>query len=290
MKKRLKSLIQKLQINFVPQLYKKRFFKNLQNLNWHSIQNKNIENELLLIKYFLDNNSTFIDIGANLGQYLYTTEKIVLKKNIHAFEPHPLLNQRLKKIFNGMAIHPYAVSKKNEKSQFKIPFFDEREIHTRGTLKTDYIDTSETTFKLINVEVVKLDSIIKNLSLKNISIIKIDVEGAEMDVIEGATECIREFQPILIIEIEQQHHTIPIISFISNIEQSGHYKCYYFNTLEQQIKGDIHEQNIQEIQSPSNHAKNRLFINNFIFLPLEKFDENRISALNNQIRADKNLH
>ncbi len=288
MKTRLKALIQNLQINIVPEVYKRRFFKNIEHLDWKSIKDKNIENEILLIRYLLDKNSTFIDIGANLGQYLYTTEKILSKENIYAFEPHPMLNKRLTKIFKGINIHQYAISSMDHKTKFKIPFFNNREIHTRGTLKTEYIDNSETNYKLIDVDVVKLDTITGKLNIRDISLIKIDVEGAEMDVFEGSAETISKHRPILLIEIEQQHHSDSILSFILKIESSCSYKCYYFDTEIQQLKGDIHQQDILQIQSASNHAKNRLFINNFIFLPLEKYDEDKVYQINQNIEKDKN--
>jgi FkbM family methyltransferase len=286
MKKQLKKWWEFLQITLIPGLYKKRYFNTLEHLTWKSIMHKNIENEILLIKYFMNKDFTFIDIGANLGQYLYVTEKIVNKKNIHAFEPHPALNKRLAKIFKGINIHPFAISNNNENTTFKIPFLKDREIHTRGTLKTDYIDSIATTYKLIDVKVVKLDSIASKLNLQKNSFIKIDVEGAEIEVIEGANETIKIYKPIMLIEIEQQHHKDSIFSLISKIETSLHYKCYYFDTQEQLLKGDIHQQNIHQIQFISNHGLNRLFINNFIFLPVDQFDERKVESINQSIRKD----
>ena len=285
MKKTLKDIFHQFQIRFFPEIYKKRFFKSIRQLNWKYIRNRNIENELLLISYFLQKDSCFIDIGANLGQYLFKAEKLIEKENIYAFEPHPLLYKRLRNIFKGPHIFPYAVSSNNEKSQFKIPFFDEREIHTRGTLKTDYVDVSETDFKLISVDVIKLDSFIKTLGLKNITLIKIDVEGAEMDVIEGAWDTLAQYQPILIIEIEQQHHQTDIHTFIRRIEEKGGYKGHYFDPVLQQLKDNIHELDLKDIQSMQNHGKNRMFINNFIFLPLPGVSE-RVKDINLRIKGD----
>lgn len=286
MKRILKSWIQGLQINIIPDIYKKRYFRNLGQLTWKSIKGKNIENETLLIQYLMeDKDSVFIDIGANLGQYIFMAERIIPKANIHAFEPHPYLNQRLRKIFKGIHVHPFAVSRESGQAKFKIPFFDTKEIHTRGTLKTDYIDNSETTYKLIDVEIVKLDEMVRKLNPHKISMIKIDVEGAEMDVIEGAWDVIRNYSPVLIIEIEQRHHTSSIHDFISKIETTGDYKCYYFDTERQLLKGDIHQLDMANIQSLSNHAKNRLFINNFIFLPKKNFNEDKIQKINEKIAA-----
>ena len=50
-----------------------------------------------------------------------------------------------------------------------------------------------------NVKKNKLDNLIKS---KNIGFIKIDVEGHELEVINGARKLIKENKPILLIEIE----------------------------------------------------------------------------------------
>ena len=57
-------------------------------------------------------------------------------------------------------------------------------------------------FRSFYVNVKKLD----NLQFENpISFIKIDVEGHEMEVIEGAIETITKNKPILLVEIEEIH-------------------------------------------------------------------------------------
>ncbi len=54
--------------------------------------------------------------------------------------------------------------------------------------------------------------------------IKIDVEGHEHEVIEGAQETINKFKPTMVIEMEEKHNQIPIEDQISSVEKLG-YKC-----------------------------------------------------------------
>ena len=280
----LKQIKQAIEISVFPKVYKAKFFRTIHELNWKNIQSKNIENELLLVQYFLQKDSVFIDVGANLGQYLYVAEQLVPADNIYGFEPHPKLAQRLRNLFPGVHIHQDALSNSSGKTQFKIPFFKDREIHTRGTLKTEHRETDETYSKLIDVNITTLNAFASVNQLNTIGLIKIDVEGAEFDVVAGANELIAQQQPVLIIEIEQRHHSSPIADFIQNMQQTYHYTCYYFSAREQQFKSDILQQDIAALQSADAHGKSRDFINNFIFVPSKGQHQMDIAAINQQIK------
>jgi len=280
---KLKAIKQNLEINLFPLSYKRKYFQNIDSLNWENIKNRNIENELLLIQFFLDSNSSFIDVGANLGQYIYKADGIVSRNNIFAFEPHPALNKRLSKLFPGINLSQDALSDSEGNTQFKIPYFNNREIHTRGTLKTEHIEVDETYSVLIDVHISTLDKFAEVNKIEKITLVKIDVEGAEFDVIKGASDMIKKFQPVFIIEIEQRHHQSNIMDFIMSLEEMGQYTCCYFDTMAQELKTDIKEKKIEDIQSLDNHGKNRLFINNFIFIPQEEAAK-KVEEINRKIK------
>lgn len=279
----LKQIKQKLEIQLFPKAYKSKFFHTINTLNWKNIQSKNIENELLLLQYFLKKDDQFIDVGANLGQYLFVAERLIPANQIFGFEPHPNLAERLRKLFPEVHISQDALSNSGGKTQFKIPFFDNREIHTRGTLKTEHRETGETKSKLIDVNISTLNDYASNHQINNIALIKIDVEGAEFDVVSGASEIIKSQQPVLIIEIEQRHHKSNIADFIRQTEQEFGYTCYYFSAREQQFKSDILSRDITELQSADHHGKSRDFINNFIFVPKNGKHAKDIATINANI-------
>ena len=53
----------------------------------------------------------------------------------------------------------------------------------------------------IEITTQRLDDLTKIRDLESISLIKIDVEGAELNVIKGASETIREYKPVLFVEL-----------------------------------------------------------------------------------------
>ncbi|MCC6817615.1 MAG: FkbM family methyltransferase [Bacteroidia bacterium] len=265
--RQLKDIKRQIEINFFPRYHKRKYFKQLSTLNWANIKGQNIENELLLIPYLLKPGGKFIDIGANMGQYLFVAETITQAQNIYGFEPNPELIKRLKALFPKINLFQIAASNQSTKTQFKIPIFDNKEIHTRGTLKIEHNEIEETSCKILDVQLEPLDKVCKEYDIHGISLITIDVEGGEFDTVEGASNIITEQKPILIIEIEQRHHQTNIVDYLKNFENQYDYKCYYFDTQDKKLRADWKDKNILELQELDNHGRNRLYINNFIFIP-----------------------
>ena len=55
--------------------------------------------------------------------------------------------------------------------------------------------------KSIEVLGLPLDYIVKHLKLRRIDLIKIDVEGAELQVLEGSIETLHKYKPRLVVEV-----------------------------------------------------------------------------------------
>ena len=53
------------------------------------------------------------------------------------------------------------------------------------------------------VKATTLDSIVRKLELKRVDLVKIDVEGAELEVLKGGIETIHRFHPKIIVEVHE---------------------------------------------------------------------------------------
>ncbi len=282
MKKIIKKLFRKISLIIAPQLYLNFMFSNVNQSDWKNIFNENTENEMGLLKYFLTNkNDVFFDVGANLGKYVFLSAKLVNHNNIHAFEPHPGLFNDLKQLFKGVKFHNLALSNQIGTIEFKIPIFEGKEIHTRGKLDVDFVENNETDANILKVEVDKLDNFTEKLN--NVKLIKIDVEGAEFDVLSGAIETINKFRPYLIVEIEQRHSKDNILTKIQTNCDMFQYSSYILNTKTFQLSLANEIVDIIEIQDSENHAKNKHYINNFIFIPNELMNSGIIEKINSDI-------
>ncbi len=172
----------------------------------------------MLIKS-LDGSKCFVDIGTNLGWYTCLACTHMPNGTIYGFEMDDLTFSLLKKNIainncNNVEVHNMAVSD----SAGEVSY--EREINRPNpsfSMNTSATDKSSGRFVSINS--IALDDFLESKEL-NPDVVKIDVEGAEMLVLKGMIQTIKQFKPTLFLEIHPQNilnfktSTSEIISFL----------------------------------------------------------------------------
>lgn len=246
-----------------PSFYKKRYFKSLNNLNKDNFSARNVEPELVWIKEFLHKHAVILDIGANVGTFLYQLEDTLSHSNIYAFEPNKKLNSRLKRLFPAMNVLPLALSDENTTAEFKVPIINGKMVASRGTLNTSYKEKGEEKSYTEQVKVIKLDDWAAIENFNKIDFIKIDVEGNEMKTLYGGKNIIKKFKPTLMVEMEQRHHDQPIWNEISEVESWG-FDANYLNRKNFEIERLTEEILIKNTADEKNKTD---YINNIIFIP-----------------------
>jgi FkbM family methyltransferase len=141
------------------------------------------------------------DIGANVGIYtLMASMAAGPDGNVYAFEPvernlrylrrHVDLNR-----MRNVSVIDAAVSDAPGMQRFSLTSWD----HRMGRLSSD---------GEVGVRVVSIDaSVVDDKSLRAPDVMKIDVEGAELRVLQGADRVVREFHPSIFLEVhgEREH-------------------------------------------------------------------------------------
>jgi FkbM family methyltransferase len=157
------------------------------------------------------------DIGANVGQSL--GEMNLRFDLVHTFEPAeeclPLLRDNAR-MLTGIAVHPIALSNITE----VIELVDIPDKINTGQLVSyeaegmEY-DARQQGGKLRKVHAYRADDFLKLLSPRDVpDFMKIDVEGHELKVLDGASGIIREWQPDMLIEIHSKVLGESIVKFL----------------------------------------------------------------------------
>ena len=158
--------------------------------------------EYKLTRYLINSlqpNDVFYDVGANYGLYSGLAGEIISSGEIHAFEPNPEI---FKYLIGGLGSKYKKIScvKKALSNQVdKLTFYVKRNSSGGSTLNGEVASTLKSNFDAINVPCITLDSYIKNHRLP--TFMKLDVEGAEHFVIEGATELFKRTKPVISLEV-----------------------------------------------------------------------------------------
>lgn len=247
----------------IPQLYKQRFFKKQNQLTRDNIMDRGVEPELLWLTSFLSKNAVFVDVGANVGHFLYQLDYHLLPQNVYAFEPNITLNRKLKRLFPKVNVFSVALSDENTIAEFKIPVLKGKQINSRGTLQTNFREENEEKTVIQKVKVVKMDDFEPLKKLNKLDFIKIDVEGNEMKTLRGAKATILKFRPTLMVEMEQRHHKEPLWHLISEVIGWG-YNAYYLDRSSFELKAlteeFINSQNANNVKDYKNYINNIIFI------------------------------
>ena len=192
-------------------------------------------------KRYIPECNIFIDIGASVGYYtLLATKYIKSGGKIHSFEPDDVLYTHLKKQVenrHNVFIHPYPVSNKEGEVSFYIS-----SIASSGSLVHNRFNNEiDDTFEEIRVKGITIDSFFKSEDLSK-SLIKIDVEGGELQVIKGMLQKLKTDRPLVIIEIH-----------------------YFFLT-----RIGNHASEIFDIFTDNDYINRELHLARFLFIPKER--------------------
>jgi FkbM family methyltransferase len=167
---------------------------------------------------------------------------------------------------SNVHIHAVALSDRIGAGRFAIPVSDGEELTTRASLEPGANPGFAEVFR--DVRLTTLDS----LSLKDIAAIKIDVEGHEGAVLDGASETIVRERPVVIVEIEERHHPGQSYSIFDRLKRHGYICCF----IRDQELNLFEVEKMHELQPagfiPPIGKKPAGYVNNFIFLPFERRD------------------
>lgn len=155
---------------------------------------------------YLNSGDVFYDIGANVGFFSLIAARMVGSSGkVYAFEPVPTnaavvrRNARLNNLQN-ITVYEKAVSSSPGKGELLLAE------HPGGAmLATAGATMNSASRGAITVDLVSIDEMIAQKALTPPSLVKVDVEGVELDVLRGMSESIKQFKPIVIYETDDKY-------------------------------------------------------------------------------------
>lgn len=139
--------------------------------------------------------SDWIDAGAHIGGFSRIFNKLAKSGKGYSFEPIPSLSNIIKARIPNISVSQLALSNFCGESQFHYIVDDP----ANSALSDRPERIKNRHVQKINIQVQRLDCYFQNLS-HNIRFLKIDVEGAELQLLEGAENLILQDKPIIVFE------------------------------------------------------------------------------------------
>jgi FkbM family methyltransferase len=227
----------------------------------HYIQRKwELDPECALLPALCSSHQVSFDVGANWGQYTGALRRY--SSQVIACEPNPELATFLRRAFpTTVQVEQVALSNRQGHESFII-----EEDWGRSSLNTPPTGNGQ---RSVPVLLNTLDAI----ATKPVGFVKIDVEGHEEEVIDGAQRVLSEDHPALLVEIEERHRPGALTRIPAKLGQNG-YRGFF---LQDRVLHTIGTFKTTDHQNPANyrlssqsrrHDNRGLYINNFVFIHL----------------------
>jgi len=158
---------------------------------------------VLLKKVLPIKKGIFVDVGVNIGQTLVKLRTIDSSKDYIGFEPNPLCVYYTGELikankYTNTRLLPVGLFEKD--SVLQLNMYSEGDTDAAASL-IDNFRPGEKVYHKMYVPVNRFETVDSFLGIDSISIVKIDVEGAELEVLQGLESTLQKHQPFIFIEI-----------------------------------------------------------------------------------------
>lgn len=216
--------------------------------------------EYWLVPCFCDRDHVAIDVGANMGEYSYWMARHA--RGVVAFEPNTDLWPSLVRLAGRkVRLESAALSRTPGPGAFRYVQSNTGVATVEPSNLLSMVE-DRASVRQRTVDLRTLDS----YSLDNVSFIKIDVEGHEEAVIEGARETLRRNRPVLLIESEDRHNPgapTRLAALMASLDYAG------FFLREGALTGiaaiTVGERDAANVGTGS-------YVYNYLFIPAERTD------------------
>jgi FkbM family methyltransferase len=147
------------------------------------------------------------DIGANLGFFSLVAARLVGPEGrVYAFEPAPENAEAIRRnaelnLVDNIVVVERAVSSRRGSARLQI-------VDDQSWSRLEQFGRHPDTERVLEVETVTIDELVRSGELAPAALVKIDVEGAEAAVLEGMRATIDEHRPAIVCELHGTHREI----------------------------------------------------------------------------------
>ena len=152
-----------------------------------------------------------LDVGANIGLYSLALSALAPEGRIYAFEPSPSAFSHLQENVRANGIGHVETTQVAVSDRVGTVTFHDFSFFSAGSFSSDegsLLSTDSYGSSAFQATTTTLDTFVVQRGIERVDVIKIDVEGAELGVLEGAAEVLAKHEPIVLLEFNSFGFTI----------------------------------------------------------------------------------
>jgi FkbM family methyltransferase len=164
--------------------FEKHSFAELNNIDCHILANA----FNFYMNKFNNKTSMIFDVGTNGGSFVKVLQYFNIYSNIVCFEPHPVLSKVTKEVYPYINMNNYCLGNIDGNIDIHIPKWS---VGLSSTVNRPVFSQLNQPIVTLNVKCEKLDTYCELNNISEIGFIKIDVEGGEKTIFEGAKNLLK---------------------------------------------------------------------------------------------------
>ena len=177
---------------------------------------------------FVKPGQTVMDIGANMGEVSFTlAQKVGAQGKVISFEPDAINYNRFEKnhalnTFGNIYLQKVGLGSSDGKFKMDINALEPGNLGSNRVLPTEIEEDFE---NARDVHITTLDGWISENPIDQLSFIKIDIEGYEVEAIKGGIETIKRFKPVIYSELHDdklKEHGSSARAYVDLLESIGY--------------------------------------------------------------------
>ena len=211
-----------------------------------------------------------IDVGAAMGSYSWILNRVA--KQVYSFEPGKIHNRYLNRVVFGtnIIVIRAACGSVSGKVSMYTPGSDSNARHSATLSQSNpvisYSDTSVDQVDQVVVDAFVAEKLSTN---RSIDLLKVDVEGYELEVFKGSLEMLSKHHPLIVCEIEARHNAnyAEVFGLLKKIGYSCYiYRAGTFESLPCERIEDLQSEDDLKFRLGNNYnPTSNNYINNFVF-------------------------
>lgn len=181
------------------------------------------------------NPDCIFDIGANKGTWTKECMKYFPNAKYVLFEPQSNLKNEINNCLKGHNNYTlYSLGVGNKDGELLFTYHDRDDSCTFNISESE---ASKKGYKQVKTKIVKLDTFVKEENLPTPNILKIDAEGIDLDVLNGASELLNKNVEIVLVEVgilnnHIQNTALNVLKYMDNVN----YKLFDITDLNRPFK------------------------------------------------------
>lgn len=221
---------------------------------WYRRLTGRLDPELVLATRLALRGRVAVDVGANTG--VYTVALARLGAHVEAFEPLPALATLLESAADTHTrVHRVALGRTPGLATIYVPRANGRVLTGRAGFARPEGDHDT-----IPVRVAALD----DFDFRDVGLVKVDVEGHELAVLEGAQATLARERPVLLVEIEARHLGEPVAAAFARIASWGY--AGFFWDGRRLCSVDAFDAARLQVVGADGEPAGDAYVNNFLFV------------------------